>query len=171
MLKTIQQQLEQAHVNCAYYEPTTEIPFDRILVLLGQDNQQREQIVEITAQEQSLNFENTSPASTPVYRIQFQLLFPFTVEDLATSQMASLLLFINRLLDFPGLELDELDNQIYYRYVWLTKKQKIDVALILSILGIIVLVLQLFTPAIEAIANGTSTFNELLEEIIKLNAK
>lgn len=171
MLQEIQNQLEQAHVNCAYYSATTEVPFERILVLLGQDDQQREQIVEMTAQEQHLHLAENVQTENSFYRIQFQLLLPFKVEDTALPQMASLILFINRLLDFPGLELDELDNQIYYRYVWLAKKHEVDVSIILSILGIILLVLQLFTPAIESIANGTSTFNELLEELIQLSEK
>lgn len=170
MLKKIQSFLEQEKFECSILQATDELPYDRLLIFLGLDSQKREQILEITAQEQVFKPEADAKKGQPhgYYRIQFQYLYPFAVEDTALNQVGSLILFLNQMSDFPGLELNELENQVSYRYIWLTKASGIDAPLILSIVGIIKLTLELFTASIERLAEGKATFNELLKEVIEI---
>ncbi len=169
MLNHIQAILEQEKFSCVLY-PATEQPSPaRLLVFLGNDYKKREQILEITSQEQQLHKNLTEyPSLTPYHRLQFRILFPFEVKEAALNQVASLILFLNQLLDLPGLELNELNNQVSYRYVWLVKEEGIDAKLVLSLVGTILLIMELFTQMIEYLADGTTTFNELLEEVIKV---
>jgi hypothetical protein len=167
MLKQIQAMLDQAQFECSIVKAGSEFPQDRLLVFLGVDGKRRERILEITSQEQVVNSEHKSPTKN-YFRIQFQYIFPFLTQDLAINQVASLVLFLNHQVDFPGLELDELEGRISYRYVWLTKGNAVDDQLILSLLGIIRLLLDLFAESLERLAEGQATFNELLEEIIQM---
>lgn len=166
MLNRIQKFLEKEQLECSLHPAIDPAFLDRLLVWVGKDFKEREQIIEITSQEQP--FHLTTPTSEHYYRIQFSYLFPFKVEDLAIPQVASLLLFLNQLLDFPGLELNELENQVAYRYVWLTSTKGLDSLLAVSLIGLIALILDLFTQSIERLADGSTTFNELLEEVIHL---
>lgn len=166
VLDLIENFLEKEEFDCTRIPSSLELPYERLLVFIGLDYEKREQILEIVAQEQ-LQISDQEK----YYRIQFQLSFPFKVENLALNQVGSLILFLNQLVDFPGLELHELNNQVVYRYVWLAKKSGIDSKLITSIVGIVMLLLELFTPSIERLAQGNTTFNELLEEVIKIAKK
>lgn len=169
MLKQIQQYLEKEKFECSRVGVTEQIPFDRLLVFLGLDGKKREQILEITAQEQIFNESGDKKGHVPVYyRLQFHYLFPFAIQDLALNQVGSLILFLNQMSDFPGLELNELENQISYRYIWLAKDSGVDESLILSIIGIIKLTLELFTNSLERLAQGEVSFNDLLKEVVEL---
>lgn len=168
VLEQIEKFLEKEQFDCSLVNSSEDVPYDRLLVFLGLDYEKREQILEIIAQEQLTDPLVKSSPEESYYRIQFQIPLSFKVEDLALNQVASLILFLNQLVDFPGLELHELNNQVIYRYVWLTKGSGIDSKLIISITGIIMLLLELFTASIERLALGKSTFNELLEEVIKI---
>jgi hypothetical protein len=173
MLNQIQDILEQEKMDCSLYPATEELPIARLLVFLGNDNQKREQILEISAQQQpfQLKSEESQAPSDDYYRIQFHFIFPFKAIDMALPQVASLALFLNQSLDFPGLELNELENQISYRYVWLVKQNGVDSKLVMTIIGIILFFSDLLAPLLERVANGSATFNDLLKEIIELNSQ
>lgn len=172
MLKEIQAILEKEQFESAFMEENNEIPLSRVLVFLGVDSKKRERIVEITAKEQVLQDKKPSTnkgAENPTYFfIQYEYSFPFTVDDLALSQVSSLLLFLNQLSDFPGFELNELDNEVYFRYVWIVKKSGVDSKLVASIIGNILLHIELFSLSIERLAKGEVTFNDLLKDVLKM---
>jgi hypothetical protein len=173
MLKQIQSILDKEKFESTLLHASKEgFPYDRILLFLGTDSKKREQLLEITAQEQILkSSEQTSPADHPAkkyFRTQFRHVFPFSVEEMALGQIASLIAFLNQTSDFPGFELNELNNEVSFRYVWLTKGSAVDTTLIVSMIGIIQMVLTLFGQSIERVANGGTTFNELLKEVINM---
>ncbi|WP_154017855.1 hypothetical protein [Candidatus Protochlamydia phocaeensis] len=145
---------------------------DRLLVFLGFDYKQRERIVEIIAREQQFDqaFKKTA-APDHYFLIQFQIQLPFEVQELASNQVASLILFLNQLLDWPGFELNELNNRVSYRYVWLIKQTALDEYLITNIIGNLMLCLDMFTETIEHIATSQATFNELLEQILQFSSQ
>ena len=157
---------------------------DRILVFLGADADNREQFLEISAQEQILSPEsNPSMDSTgssgssgssgslgrsAYYRVQFQYMFPFKVDDLPLTQVGTFIHFLNRLIDLPGFELDELENQTYYRYVWLTKEDAVDFIILNGIINMIGLSLIFFSQNLERLGTGKTSLNELLKEVIDI---
>lgn len=141
------------------------LPYERLIVFLGTDYKQRERLLEITLQQQELAEGLMHPIPGYV-RIQFQSTLPFDMGDLATNQVAALLLFLNQLLELPGFEMIEISNKIRYRYVLLTDARGIDEKVCFAIIGMIMLILTIFTEAIEKVASGTITFNDLLEDVL-----
>lgn len=170
MLKQIQGILEKEKFECSIIQATEKHPQDRLLIFLGLDAKKREQILEITAQQQVFQPDTSTDTSSSkgYFRIQFQHLFPFSVDDMALNQVGSLILFLNHMSDFPGLDLDELDSQVSYRYVWLAKATGIDAPLVISLVGNVKLTLELFAPSLERLASGETTFNALLQEVIQI---
>lgn len=175
MLKQIFSILESNNIEASIVKTTSpDIIHERLMVFLGIDSKNREQILEITTQEQILTPEKTQPHTSSqkdYYRIQFLYKFPFDCKDEALNQAGNLLHFLNQTADFPGLELNELENKISFRYVWLTKTEAIDSFIIVSLIGVIQLIVALFSESIEKVASGEKSYNELLQEVISLVAK
>jgi hypothetical protein len=169
VLENIKKILEKEDFDCTLISGTEQIPFDRLLVLLGLDPKERERILEIVAIQQQVSPEFLLPKTAHLpYRLQFRVELPFKVQDTALNQIASLLLFLNQFIDVPGFELNELEGKVFYRYVWITHPSSIESTLMMSIIGSIMLNLGLFSDTIESLADGKMTFNELLEQIIKI---
>jgi len=169
ILKEIQKILEKNEFICSFFQMDNQAPFDRLLVFLGLDLKKRERMLEVIAVEQPIPPEYILPQSTPLpSRIQFRTELPFQIQDIALNQVASLLLFLNQLVDLPGFELDELNGKVFYRYVWVIHPHLIDATLMMSIMGAVMLNLSLFSETIESLADGKVSFNDLLSQITQL---
>lgn len=168
-LKSIQLILEKNAFICSLFPANDQALFDRLTIFLGLDLKKRERILDVIAIEQPIPPEYTLPDATPLpFRIQFRTELPFHIEDIALNQVASLLLFINQFIDLPGFELDELNGKVIFRYVWIIYPTLIDATLIMSIIGSIILNLSLFSETIESLADGKTSFNDLLAQIVQL---
>ena len=150
--------------NCSITTSLEKSIGEKLSVSIGKDAQDRTRTIEIAAFDQPFPL-----AQESYYRIQFVIYLPYQVEALALNQTASLILFLNQLMHYPGLELNELNNQLLYRYVWLTKKSNIEKPLILGIISLIVMVLNIYSGMIEEVAKGRLTFDEILQKIISNN--
>lgn len=168
ILNQLKDILEKESFECALTPVTNKIPFKRLLVVLDLDDKKRERLVEIIAYEQKVSPEFALPQSpTLPYRLQFRIDLPFKVQNLALSQVSSLLLFVNQLLDLPGFELNELEGRVSYRYVWIAQASSLDRLSVMSIMGTLILNLALFADTIETLADGQISFNDLLAQIIQ----
>ncbi|MFI0435441.1 MAG: hypothetical protein ACH350_06930 [Parachlamydiaceae bacterium] len=170
ILKDIQKKLEHSDFISSFFVADSKNPFDRLFVSLGLDAKKREQLLAITTTEQQIDVEGAIAKSPflPV-RIQYRIELPFHIEDFSLNQVASLILFLNQFIDLPGFELDELHGKVFYRYVWITIPNAIDPNLIITILEAIILNLSLFSEVIESLAEGKTSFNDLLSQIIELS--
>lgn len=168
-LDTIKKILEKEAFECALTPPTAECPFDRLLVFLALDIKKRERILEIFGGPQQISpeFKLSKEAKFP-FRLQFRVKLPFKVQDTALSQVAHLLHFLNQRVDLPGFELNELEGEVFYRYVWMTEPDFITPALTMSIIGAVMVNLGLFGETIESLAEGQISFNDLLTQIISI---
>jgi hypothetical protein len=173
ILQNIQDILEKEEFICSILPANETLPVERLQVFLGSDLKNRERMLEIRAGLQQLSQEITSlpQPQTPPARVQFLVQLPFKVKDSALSQVASMLLFLNPLIDLPGFELDELHGRVTYRYVWIIKPEAIDALLILSIVSTILLNLSLCSDNIESLADGKLSFNDLLAQAVQLTEK
>lgn len=172
VLEKVKEILEEEEFECALSPSTPEFPADRLLVFLALDPKKRERMLEIAAGQQQAGVEFMIPqAAAMPYRIQFTVKLPFKVIDSALSQVASLLHFINQFIDLPGFELNEMDGEVIYRYVWIISPSVIDAALMMSIVGSMMLNLSLFSENIESLADGRMSFNDLLTQLVKISEK
>lgn len=169
VLKQIQLMLEENEFMCSLFPANEQALFDRLLIFLGLDLKKRERMLEVIAIEQPISPEYALPDTSLLpFRVQFRTELPFKIEDIALNQVASLLLFLNQFIDLPGFELDELNGKVIYRYVWIIYPTVIDPPLIMSIIGAIILNLSLFSETIESLADGKTSFNDLLTQIVQL---
>lgn len=164
-LRQIEMMLQQEGYNCSLEPYSKAPPFGRLLVFLGNDHQDRERILEITTQIQELG-EALSEQS--YLRIQFELSLPFTVKPFMTNDVNSLFAFLNRMLELPGFELDEMNDLLFFRYVLLTSKEKVDALLLKGIIGLILMHVEIFSKPIEHVATGDNTFNDVLENVLEI---
>lgn len=168
-LKQIQTILEKEEFTCSLFSADEYIPRDRLLVFLGLDLKKREQLLEVSAAQQPIASEYALPQGVSLpFRIQFRVELPFKIEDLALNQVASLVLFLNQFTELPGFELDELNGKAIYRYVWIINPEVITATMIMSIMGSIMLNLNLFSETIESLAEGKISFNDLLSQIVEI---
>lgn len=169
-LERFQKVLRDEEYDSSLIEATDVVPDERLLVFLGIDEREREKILEVTALQQEFFKElRMNELKEPdIFRIQFQVVFPFNVEPKATNQMASLICYLNRLIEIPGFEMNEIDLQLSYRYILMYGEKKFNQKLLLSIIGLIMLLIELFGSTLEEVAQGKKTFNDLLEQIIAL---
>lgn len=170
ILESIKKILDSEKFECTLIPAKEAFPLDRLLVFLALDAKKRERSLEIFAIQQQLSPEYLLPKGAAIpFRLQFRSKLPFKVEDRALSQVGSLLLFVNQLIDLPSFELNELEGEVLYRYVWMMEESSITPTLVMSLFGSIMLNLGLFAGTIESLAEGKITFNELLAQLVKLN--
>jgi hypothetical protein len=166
----IQKILETEKILCSLQSKSEHFPFDRLLISLGYDSKDKEKILELLIYPQLFTPSHPRPHSLEeYYRLQFLFKFPFKAQEKTLSQVSSLILFLNQSLDFPGLELNELNHDITYRYSWLTKASAVDSFLMMNLIGTILLTVDLVSSPLERVSNGFLTFNEFLQEIIDPN--
>lgn len=169
VLHLIKEILENRQFEAVLLSPSEQVPIERLMVSLGPDKKNRNRILEIGAVQLEVPPELVHPnAADFPYRLQFRSILPFKVEDLALTQTGSLILFLNRFIDLPAFELDELTGIVSYRYVWMMKRAYCDQTLLLSIVGASMLNLGLFADMIESLADGQRTFNDILSEVLKV---
>ena len=156
--------LQKLDFECSI-EPSQRYPEGRILLFLGSDHKQRDRSLEITIQKQILG---SKDEDIPYYRIQFESALPFPLSDLRSHDVGSFLFFLNRQLELPGFEIDEANSLILYRYVHLSSEIDVKPDLLKGIIGSTTLTLDLFGEAIEKVSSGETSFNEILENVLKM---
>ena len=165
-IKEMQKLFEQKEFICSYQNGNPEI----LSVILSRDSQQRERLLQIDMVDPKLMNPYDQPLHTDLpARVQFRIELPFSIEDIALNQVGSLLHFLNQIMEFPAFILDELNGKITYRYVWIAPLSMITSSTLLTIFGMMMLNLDLFSDIIESLADGTSTFDELLLNISKID--
>lgn len=163
----IQKILENEKFECSEHIP--DHLTDDLMVLLGNDKLERERILNISCRPLRFRIPGLNPQQQDqYYNIQFSIQLPFTVQDLSATQISSLILFINHSMDWPGFDFDELNNKVFFRYIWLIKDSALDATLLLNIVTAISLNLDLFSETLEQVALGKATFNEILHKITEL---
>ncbi len=167
LLNRLQNFLEEEEYQSIFLPASEKLAIDSLLILLGLDKQQREQKLEIIEFPQNINFESPQPEAAQISRLQFKVLLPFKVNDLAINDVSAFIHFINQSIDLPGYEFNELEGQVIYRYVWITSGENFDKNIVKTILIVIEMNLVLFSEIIESLAHGKVTFNDLLSDIVK----
>ena len=148
-----------------YIEPTKQDVYPKLALFVGQDKFERERTIEIVMKDQIVDFtpQSKEVIYAPYCTLQFQFTFPFKANDITLVDTNRLVSFMNRNFEMPGLEFDEVSGTIYYRYVMLLNKANVDLPSIAGVIGIIMLCLEMFGDALEQVATGKMTTNQLLE--------
>lgn len=168
LLNHIKEYLKEENIDSSYQKS----PHPKLVVDLGEDAKKRKRVLELTAQQQMLLpdiVKSKKPKSTRDYvRIQFKVEFPFTASIETAIDTGSVIHFVNRMLELPGIEFSESDHKIYFRYVLLSISDGVTKDLMLAIVGNILMFLDVFSEIIEKIADGSLTFNEMLQQVLAI---
>ncbi len=169
-LLQFQKILEDEEYDSSLVDATEFVPYERLLVFLGLDEKDRERILEVTALKQQFikGFEDSTASEPNIFRVQFLVNMPFEINPETTSQVSSLICYLNRMIEIPGFEMNEADLKLFYRYVLMYGEKKVNKKLCISIVGLIMLLLELFGSTLEKTSKGETTFNQLLEQIIQI---
>jgi len=174
VLKTIKTALDAADVDSVIQPADATTPHPRLILYTGKDIKGRGQMLEMTADavEMGQELSNDPEEKGRSYlRLQMDSVFPFSVKPSSLAETAQFLHFINLQIDVPGFYLDYFNNIILYRYVMMADADHIPLRMLFSMIGIIMLLQDLFEAPLERLANGEVTFIDLLQEIQKTLAK
>lgn len=138
-----------------------------IVATLGPDARERERTLKILPRLQESGEVLKAPADkkNPIVSLQFTSELPFKVKS--AKDTASLLHFINNELYLPGFHFDEAEEKIYFRHINYSLISGIDKKVLIGQTGLILLYLDLYMNPIEEVASGKSTFNNIIEEVVK----
>lgn len=143
-----------------------------ILISLGKDTQGRDRFLKlmIIYQEMGQNLgAKDINIKNPVFNVVYTLDIPVDYHSNYAKDVASIINFINRQMPFPGFELDEMTDKIYLRHAHFITLQGLDERVIVSTVGLITMISDLFIPSIEEVASGKKQFKDVIEEIIQFN--
>ena len=96
--------------------------------------------------------------------LQCLAFLPYSVKPEAFGDIARLLHFLNKEIDFPGFGIDESTKLAFYRSVIPTINKQVDDSLLNTYLNGIQNVCKEFVLNIEPVALGEVTFEEILEK-------
>jgi hypothetical protein len=133
-----------------------------IEIPLDEDSLEREQSLIIHYQSQIID----PKAESLFCRIQFSVELPFTYHNLAIADTARLILFLNRFSDLPGFEMDEIDQKIIYRHVYLGREEKVDSMYLTSMIGLIMMFIDINSTNIENVASGDKSFESVITNLL-----
>ncbi len=129
---------------------------------LDEDHSGRDQIMKIKIDSQEIN----SEVKYHFTKIEFLVEYPFGYNPLASSDLARLIAFLNRFSDMPGFELDEVEQKILFRHVFLGKEDQADPIFLTSIIGLILMYIDLNVESIEKVAKGERSFDSVITELL-----
>ena len=128
---------------------------------IEQDSKQIFTILKISAQEYPLFLRIFESSQL----LQLLVFIPTNLSPETTVDVARLLHLLNKEVDMPGFGMDEIANIIFYRLMIPLHKKKVDEELFITYLKTAQNICELFAQAIEAVANGQATLNEILEKV------
>lgn len=170
-LVTCSDHLKEEGLDCAIFDGDDNNPKPRLLVYLGNDEQGRERVMEIIADEQLLptglkDLEHAQVRSG-IYRLQIQSNLPFEFQPQCAADIASTINYVNGMLELPGFWSDELNRRVFYRNVQLLGGGGFDKNILLGIVGMHQMVLELFGVLLEKVGSGETTYFAVLEDIVR----
>jgi hypothetical protein len=102
--------------------------------------------------------------------IQILTFIPTNVKPECFNDVSRFLHMINKELDMPGFCLDDASNTVFYRLILPTLNKQASEQIFDAFINTSQVVCKTFTQAIEAIANGLLTLEEVIKKA-KENAK
>lgn len=165
VLEKLQQIFSEEGVDCMIQEPLEEAQVPVFVMDSGKDSQGRSKTLQINVSDAMLSMESSEIHHW--FRLQFDSVYPFTVKDEALSDIAQLLHLINLELEFPGFVLDYKSSQIVYRFVWVCHGNQIESVPLINYVGYIMFIQEVFSQAIEELAQDKRDLISILEEIQK----
>jgi hypothetical protein len=148
---------------------TEELPTDRLIITMAEDDKKRPLLLELYIFEKSIELEHhhgKQEKRKPKF-LNFRYYFPFRFKDEAVNDIARYVLLINKSLEFAGFGMSEVDRNVYFRHDLLCASNKIDSHIFKGLIGYCLLIIYTFGPEIEKLASCKKNFIQLIEENLR----
>lgn len=166
LFKKLEHALSLGNIPVQYFPATEDAPLPFLAVDIGTDDKDRQRLlaIHITEQELGQNIQESKKQheEAPLVFIEFSVKYPFTFDPMYGKDIGSLLHFLNRQIKLPGFQMDEAENTIFFQYNLVTTLEGVSDILVLSLVGMIMLAVDMYSFAIETLATGDMSFNELM---------
>ncbi len=152
-------------------ESSEEIPFEQLLVFLGEVDEEHPLILHIRLfndlplmeESEEVDDEELKWAKQLAF-LHFFIALPVVIPEERLVDAGRLALMVNKVLPMPGFGLSEIDRVAFYQYTSLIKSHTVDSDLLLGILAMIVHLIDTHLPSFQEIAEENKTFEQLIEE-------
>ncbi len=165
MLAQIEKILKKAEIDCTLYmtdisdsAPTLHIPLPEAL-------HGKPQILYLTHEEQII----PGSEEPDLHKLAFTVPLDISVEPMSVTDTARFLCLLNRHMDLPGFEMDEIESNIQFRHVWIGSEKSINALFLQSLTGLIMLLLDLYYEPIRSVAAGEQTFEYVITDFLAKN--
>ncbi len=169
-LKSLKQFLESQDMKCTFIPKSEEIPIDQVFVYMGQDDSDRDLLLQIRVVEQELEgveLQGVTKKNMSYHHMHFLVNLPLKINEHCIGDVARMVLLLNKSLSVPGFEFSEVDRMVYYRYVLMTSGGRFNGNIVMSIIGMIMFNIDVFSKTIEDVGTGARTLVEVVEEAQK----
>lgn len=167
LLKSIQETLDEEEFDCSFQAAREAERKDLVLVSLGQDSLGRNHELQISCIDHPADESLFTGEQHPHVAVTFSTTFLIDLNPETIYETARFISFLNTIVDIPGFELNELDNCIRYRYVFLGLPGGLDLSLLLTLVGVHMFAVDKILPFIESIVKEEVSFEDVLALIIK----
>lgn len=103
--------------------------------------------------------------------VQLITFFPCSVQKDQFNDIARFLHIVNKELDVPGFCFDEASTTVFYRLVIPTAKKELSTEVFSAVINTSRVVCTTFAPAIEAMASGAMTLQDVLNKAAAMAPK
>lgn len=167
-LKDIKSLLEKANYACEILKKSEKIPIEQLVIGLDQDRAGRPLLLVIRTLTQEIANQDALLGITAPYKsyqaLQLIVTLPFLVKDTQASDIARLVCFINKGMEFPGFEFSEVDRLIFFRHTLVVPENELDERILLSLVGMIQVLVDLFSETFESVANEQDSIQNIIED-------
>lgn len=160
-LETLKDALESYDFQCAIQPPKDEFPIGQLFVNIGKDDKDRPWLLQLRIYHESLE---ESGEGNELYFLNLFLGLPFQVEESQFGDLARLCLMLNKISAVPAFGMSENDKVCYFNYTLLFKDATIDEDLLLATLGMVIYLLQNFSPSFESVGCEGKSLEQVLKE-------
>lgn len=169
-LNFIAEILEDADFPIVFQEANENSPVEQVFVPLEHDKEELSgalQILFINDLTKTLGVAEEDEDEDDVQLLQFFMLCPFQCKVETCSEVASLILSLNRILPIGSFGMSQKEHTIYFQYVLALEDQEdaVNPMVVLEVVSMISMFVLEFIESIALVAKGEKTADVLLQEM------
>ncbi len=169
-LNFIAEVLEDADFPVVFQEKNENSPVEQVFIPLEHDKEELSgalQILFINDLTKTLGVTEEDEDEDDVQLLQFFMLCPFQCKAETCSEVALLILALNRILPIGAFGMSQKEHTIYFQYVLALEDQEdaVNPMVILEVVSMISMFVIEFIESIALVAKGEKTADALLEEM------
>lgn len=155
--------LKKEEFDCILVESADPVPHEKVVVSLGKGSGDIPQFLDIYYSEQPAGPLSTKGFTYKTYTFSTRYSLEYNSDTVyETARFVNLL---NTLVEIPGFEINELEQLIRYRYIFLSSAE-IEKELLLTIVGMHIFAVDMVLPLIDSIVSGKASFEDILDIVI-----